>query len=69
MKYYKVQKENEYWDRTGKYLGFTVEDELITEAEMKKKKFPITSNFVPVEIKKTDTHWFFGCRFQNIKEA
>lgn len=65
MKYYKVQEEKSYWDKKGNYLGCVVKDELITEAEMKKNKFPITSNFLPVEIKKTDTHWLFGARFEN----
>lgn len=65
MKYYKVQEEKNYWDKKGNYLGFTVKDELITEAEMKKWKFPITSNFLPVEIKKTKTYWFFGARFED----
>lgn len=65
MKYYKVQNEKNYWDEKGNYLGFVVRDELITEAEMKKFKLPITSNFLPVEIKKTKTYWFFGARFEN----
>lgn len=65
MKYYKVQEEKNYWDKKGNYLGCAVKDELITEAEMKKWKFPITSNFLPVEIKKTDTHRLFGARFEN----
>lgn len=64
MKYYKVQKENNYWDKYGNYLGCSIENELITESEMKKRKFPLTSNFLPVEIKKTKTYWFFGCRFE-----
>ena len=65
MKYYKVQEEKNYWDKKGNYLGFVVKDELITEVEMKKCKFPITSNFLPVEIKKTKTYWFFGARFED----
>ena len=64
MKYYKVQEEKNYWDKKGNYLGFTVKDELITEAEMKKRNFPITKNFLPVEIKKTNTYKSFGCRFE-----
>ena len=64
MKYYKVQEEKNYWDKKGNYLGFTVKDELITEAEMKKRNFPITKNFLPVEIKKTHTYKSFGCRFE-----
>lgn len=64
MKYYKVQKEKNYWDRNGKYLGVAVKDELITEREMKKQNFPFTDNFIPIEIKKTKTYWFFGCRFE-----
>ena len=65
MKYYKVQEEKNYWDKKGNYLGFVVKDELITEVEMKKCKFTITSNFLPVEIKKTKTYWFFGARFED----
>lgn len=64
MKYYKVLKEKDYWDKKGNYLGCAIEDELLTEAEMKKRNFPITENFLPVEIKKTNTYWFFGCRFE-----
>lgn len=64
MKYYKVQKEKNYWDEHGNYLGCSIENELITESEMKKRKFPFTSNFLPVEIKKTKTYWSFGCRFE-----
>ena len=65
MKYYKVQEEKDYWNMYGKYLGCAIKDELLTEAEMKKWNFPFTDNFMPVEIKKTDTHWFFGSRFEN----
>ena len=64
MKYYKVQEEKNYWDKKGNYLGCAIENELLTEAEMKKRNFPITKNFLPVEIKKTSTYWFFGCRFE-----
>lgn len=64
MKYYKVQKEKNYWDKNGKYLGCAVENELMTEREMKKWGFPFTDNFIPVEIKKTETYWFFGSRFE-----
>lgn len=64
MKYYKVQEEKDYWDKKGNYLGCAIEDELLTEAEMKKRNFPITKNFLPIEIKKTNTYWFFGCRFE-----
>ena len=64
MKYYKVQEEKNYWDKKGNYLGFTVKDELITEAEMKKRNFPITKNFLSVEIKKTNIYKSFGCRFE-----
>ena len=66
MKFYKVKRDNEYWNKNGEHIGFVVEDELITPSEMKQRKLPITSNFVPVEVKKTNTHWFFGCRFENM---
>lgn len=65
MKYYKVQEEKNYWDKKGNFLGCVLKNELITEAEMKKCKFPITSNFLPVEIKKTKTYWLFGARFED----
>ena len=65
MKFYKVKRDSEYWNKSGEHIGFVVEDELITPSEMKQRKLPITSNFVPVEVKKTNTHWFFGCRFEN----
>lgn len=64
MKFYKVQKDQSYWNKNGKYLGTVVEDELITSSEMKQKGLTVTKNFVPVEIKKTETYWFFGCRFE-----
>ena len=64
MKFYKVQEEKNYWDKYGNWLGTAIQDELITEKEMEKRKYPKTSNFVPVEVKKTQTYWFFGCRFE-----
>lgn len=66
MKYYKVQEEKIYWDKNGNCLGCVVKNELITEAEMKQRKLPIADNFVHVEVKKTNTHWSFGCRFENM---
>ena len=66
MKFYKVRKENNYCYKNGKHIDFVVEDELITPSEMKQRKLPITDNFIPVEVKKTNTHWFFGCRFENM---
>jgi hypothetical protein len=66
MKYYKVQEGREYWDRkTCTHIGYAVENELLTEAEMKKMGFPFSSNFKPVEIKKTNTYKMFGARFEN----
>jgi hypothetical protein len=66
MKYYKVKEGREYWDmKTGIHIGFTVENELLTEAEMKKMGFPFTSNFEPVEIKRNKTYKAFGCRFES----
>ena len=63
MKYYKVQEEKNYW-KGNKYLGVACKDELLTEKEMNKIGFPFSSNFVPVEIKKSKTFHFFGCRFE-----
>ena len=65
MKYYKAKSEKNYWDKNGKYCGFSVEDELITENEMKKRGFPFSSNFEPVEVKQSNIYWMFGCRFEN----
>ncbi|MBR3229817.1 MAG: hypothetical protein IKF91_03210 [Bacilli bacterium] len=65
MKFYKVKSDNQYWNENGEYIGFVVENELITPSEMKKRKLPITNNFFLVEVKKTNTYWFFGCRFEN----
>ena len=65
MKFYKVKRDNEYWNKNGEHVGFVVEDELITPSEMRQKNLPITDNFVLVEVKKTNTHWIFGCRFEN----
>ena len=66
MKFYKIQKDKQYWDKKGNYIGFVAENELITESERKQRKLPLTSNFQPVEIKKTNTHWIFGSRFENM---
>ena len=38
MKFYKVKRDNEYWNKNGEHIGFVVEDELITPSEIKKKK-------------------------------
>lgn len=61
MKYYKVKPEadNKYnKDRTHFFVG----GELLTEKE--KEKYCCPDAFVdPVEIKKTETYWFFGARF------
>lgn len=67
MKFYRAKSEKNYYKKNGEYYDFVCEDELIIEAEMKQRKLPFSSNFEPVEIKKTDTHWFFGCRFENMK--
>ena len=64
MKYYKVKSEKNYWDKNGKYRGCSIENELITEKEMQKRGFPFSSNFEPVEVKKTNTYWCFGCRYE-----
>lgn len=47
-----------------KKINKGVNNELMTEREMKKWGFPFTNNFIPVEIKKTETYWFFGSRFE-----
>ena len=64
MKFYKVKKENLYWNKRD--FVEVIEDELITPSEMRQKNLPITDNFVLVEVKKTNTHWIFGCRFENM---
>lgn len=61
MKYYKVKPEadNKYnKDRTYFFVG----GELLTEKE--KEKYCCPDAFVdPVNVKKTETYWFFGARF------
>ena len=63
MKFYKVKNEKNYW-KNGKYCGVAIENELITEKEMQKRGFPFSDNFKPVEVKRTNTYWCFGCRFE-----
>ena len=61
MLYYKVKPEadNKY-NRDRSY--FFVGGELLTKRE--KEKYCCPDAFVdPVEIKKTETYWFFGARF------
>ena len=62
MKYYKALEDRDYFKHNG--IDATIKGELITETEMKKRGLPLSSNFVPVEIKKTDTYKAFGCRWE-----
>ena len=60
MKYYKVKPEADQKKRNDGsiYVG----NELLTDAEM--KRYNVPEQYVcPVEIKKTQTYWFFGARF------
>lgn len=65
MKFYRMNKDHRVFDRNGNFVEYLVCNELLTEAEMKRKNIPVTKHMEQVEIKKTDTHWFFGARFEN----
>lgn len=65
MKYYKVLENRDYYKHSG--VISVIKGELITETERKKRGLPVSSNFMPVEIKKTDTFKFFGCRWEHHK--
>ena len=74
MKYYKVKPQYDqhplYKWGNGRNAGklnkysFMVSNELFTEAE-RAKIANCDYFFEPVEIKKTNTHLFFGARFEN----
>lgn len=70
MKYYKVTLDGADQDvyYHGKYKGTLIYRELITEGEVHKRygkdiKLPATWVKV-VEVKKGDTYWSFGARFE-----
>lgn len=47
--------------------GVFVADELYTPRELDKFDIPVRlfyEMFEPVRVRKTDTYWFFGCRFE-----
>lgn len=80
MKYYKVKKEYDNWNiyklKNNKFIhdGFLISCELKTPSEYKKlcetiKNFDIRKAFYPVEVKKNNTYWFFGARFENVKRG
>lgn len=70
MKYYKVPKaldqkplytcKNNIRQRNGWFL---IANELLTEAECKRRNAPI-KKLIPVTIKKTNTYSMFGARFE-----
>ena len=62
MLYYKVKPEADNKYNKDRTHFFFVGGELLTEKE--KAKYCCPDAFVdPVEIKKTETYWFFGARF------
>lgn len=67
MTYYRVKPEADNTRRittSGKCDGIWVWNELLTPAEVKKYVgYEIRTE--KVEVKKTETHWFFGARFAN----
>lgn len=60
MKFYKVKKESDQI-KFGKTI--LVSNEIFTEKEFIKTGLK-TSLFDTVEIKKNNTYWFFGARFE-----
>ncbi len=69
MLYYKVPVELDqrpcYEYKNGKriYKGFLIDEELLTLRECEKMCAPI-AKMIPTHIKKTETYFFFGARFQ-----
>ena len=67
MLYYRVVKKYDGFSRkpNGKAWDIFVADELYTPYEAKRylERFPLA--FEAVNIPKTKTHWFFGCRFED----
>ena len=66
MRFYMVKDEsdNVYCSKTGTFL---VARELITEKEFAKRglQYLDPKHFDVVEVKKNETHWFFGARFSD----
>ena len=71
MKYYRATKDKyKIFKKRGWDIAF-VQNELLTEKELKKQceregwNFDkiVEQNFLAVEISKRDIYWFFGCRF------
>ena len=60
MTYYKVKAK--YDQKARKDGSFFVENELYTKTEMKKYSIPM-EYVEPVELKRNDTFFFFGARF------
>ena len=73
MKYYRVKPEydnlRKYNSKKALYDGIWVENELYTQKELEKLTkagfVVLYKYFDPVEIKKTETYWFFGARFSD----
>ena len=69
MKYFKVKKHaDQIRIERPRKSWFLVVGELITEREATKEGFSmefLKNHFEKVQISKTKTHWFFGCRFEN----
>ena len=71
MLYYKVKEQYDnkrIYKRNNKgqlvYNGFLVGNELLTQKELEKLGNVCLDWFQKVNVKKTDTYFFFGARFQ-----
>lgn len=57
MKFYRANEYRDFSDGT-----VLVKNELLTEKEKVSSGYP-EAWFTPVEVKKSETYWFFGARF------
>lgn len=68
MLYYKVpaNMDNVQIYQNGLYKGFLIGNELLTAADCKRLAISckMQEKLQPVQIKKTNTYWFFGTRFE-----
>ena len=66
MKYYRIRKEYDNFPKDPKvrdgniYIG----EELYTESEFNKLPYVYAGAYEIVDVKKSDTYWMFGARFQ-----
>lgn len=57
MQFYKVKEYRDFSDGT-----VLIKNELLTKREKDKKGYP-DEWFIPVQVKKSETYWFFGARY------